>query len=116
TGLELPNVLLASLRAALDDRVRTLDASAVAARTQALRERVDASLREQFDVMLDDARSAYGLRDAHSSGCEMWTMGLARACLLEAGRRLLARGLLLEAEHVLELRHAEVLGALAGTS
>jgi pyruvate,water dikinase len=70
--------------------------------------------RATFDRLLADARDAYGVRDDDVS-FSMWARGLMRYALLEAGRRLAARGLLTEPEQIWYLHRAELEAALVGT-
>jgi pyruvate,water dikinase len=69
--------------------------------------------RAEFDRLLSDARAAYGVRDDDVSFAARGA-GLLRLALLEAGRRLAARGLLDEREQVWFLLRAEIDEALAG--
>jgi pyruvate,water dikinase len=82
---------------------------------RALRERLDDDERAEFERLLADARAAYGVRD-DDVGFVQWSAGLLRYALLEIGRRLTARGLLADPEHVWSLRSAELDAALAGES
>lgn len=114
TALEMPSALVASLRSVLAGGLRVTDQAAVQRRIAALRARVPAEHRELFDSLHEEACLVYGLRDAHSAGCEMWTIGLMRLALLEAGRRLAVQGLLDVPEHVLDLRHEELVSLMRG--
>jgi phosphohistidine swiveling domain-containing protein len=114
TALEAPAALVRCLRCVIDGGVRKHDPAEVERRVRALRERVPAEHRARFDEIHEEARVVYGLRDAHSSGCEMWTLGVLRLALLGVGRRLAARGLLHEAAHALDLTHAELTALFEG--
>jgi pyruvate,water dikinase len=97
-------------------------ASAVSARPladaappiDAMRDRVPAPERLDFDELLEEARYAYGIRDDNAGITLQWTVGLFRRALLEAGRRLLAAGRVDEIEDVFELRPEETTALLRG--
>ena len=108
TGLEAPGALIKCLRARLDKPAGSDRAAKGKAALARLRARVPAEHHETFDELFESAREIYGLRDAHSSACEAWTLGVVRVAALEAGRRLVERDLVAAAEHVLELSQSEL--------
>jgi rifampicin phosphotransferase len=112
-GVEMPGVLLRSLRAQLAAPPRAAQRAQADAATDALRARVPEPHRAQFDALLEEARFVHPLRDAHSV-IDFWAIGLARRALLEAGRRLHARGRLHDAEHIVDLTHDEIRSVLHG--
>ncbi|HVF33375.1 MAG TPA: PEP-utilizing enzyme [Acidimicrobiales bacterium] len=107
--IELPDVILRSVRAAASRPARTasVDDAATEALTR-LRNEVPAEHRATFDELVADARASYGLRDENGPLTYEWPAGLLRRGLLEAGRRL---GL---GDSVFELSIAEVLAMLRG--
>jgi len=74
----------------------------------AIRSTVPEGDRPEFDRLLADARTTYGVRDTNGLLTAAWPAGLLRRAMLEAGRRLAARGLLHDAEHAVELRVTEL--------
>lgn len=114
TAIEMPSALVACLRSALAGPMRVTDRQSVERRVAELRARVPAEHRGSFDELYAEACTVYGLRDAHSAGCEMWTMGLLRLALLEGGRRLVGSGRLAALAHVVDLRHDELVALLRG--
>ena len=114
--LELPETVLAAVLAAADTRDADPDAARARAdhAAAAVRERVPAAERSVFDELLAEARLVYGLRDDNGPLTAEWPIGLLRRALLEAGRRLAARGALLDTEHALELDIDEVVALLGG--
>jgi pyruvate,water dikinase len=66
-----------------------------------------------FDELLAEARLVHPLRDGHSV-IDFWAFGLLRRSLLEAGRRLHARGALRAPDHVVDLEHGELVALLRG--
>lgn len=69
----------------------------------AIRARVPAEHRALFDELVVEARYGHRQRDDIRGLCWNWPCGLMRRGLLEAGRRLLARGGVHDTEHVVEL-------------
>jgi pyruvate,water dikinase len=109
---ELPEVLLASIRAAGSSSSTTEDEHARA--LGQLRDEVPEEHRAAFDESVEDARQSYGLRDENGPLTYEWPAGLVRRALLEAGRRLAADGRLDEPDDVFELEAAEVVALLRG--
>lgn len=107
TLVEQPGVLLQAIRTASRDASPSPDVEAV-------RTRVPGSERSRFDELLDEACRCYFVRDDNVALNFMWPAGLLRRALLEAGRRLAARGALDEACHVMALSEDEIASALAG--
>ena len=82
----------------------------------AMRSRVPADERALFDELLVEARYGNPQREDIRGICWNWPGGLLRRAVLEAGRRLVAIGALVDAEHVVELSPEELLAMLAGQS
>lgn len=105
-ALEKPSVLVSTLRAAVDGGVRTGEDGA-GDEFESIREEVPPDKRETFVELYDEARYTYRIRDERSL-IDLWTAGLTRRALLEAGRRLAGRGHLHDPEHVVDLEPDEV--------
>ena len=84
-------------------------------RIAALVARVPAAERDEFERLLRNAGDCYEMLDDNSS-LTCWGLGVARRTLLEAGRRLVERGVLASAEELGLLDTAEVAAALRGDS
>ncbi len=113
TLAEAPEMVLATIMAARDDAGRAAAAvEALAVRTAAVRSRVPAAERDEFDRALAEARAAMDLRDDNGPNTLEWPLGLIRMALLELGRRVVAAGLAEQAEHALELAPGELPDAL----
>lgn len=87
--------------------------------TAAIRTRVPEEHRALFDELVVEARYGHRQRDDIRGLCWNWPCGLVRRGLLEAGRRLHARGCVHDAEHVVELFPDEldrILGGADGPS
>jgi rifampicin phosphotransferase len=83
---------------------------------EAARARVPADEQEQFDALVDYARTAYGMRDDNGPLTVEWPTGLMRRGCLEAGTRLVEQDRLHEANHAFEFDVPEVIGLLRGAS
>jgi len=112
TLLEVPEVIVGGLRAALDgdDASRQVSDEQIAR----VRERVPAEHREAFDLLLEDTRFTYGLRDERGVFSEVWAGGITRGTILEAGRRLAAERRIAAPEHLLEAGYDEMRALIAG--
>jgi len=111
--LELPDVIVASIRAAAASDAADASRAALDA-IAALREDVPPDAQAEFDEIVEDARQSYGLRDENGPLTYEWPAGLLRRGLLEAGGRLAAAGTLAAAADVFELRTGEVTSMLRG--
>ena len=111
TAGEMPDLLVgALLTAAEGTKNRTPDT----ARLDAIRAKVPAEHVADFDALLAEARLVNRLRDERGAYSDGWATGLARRALLEVGRRLHDRGLLLDAEHAVDLQLDELTSLLQG--
>lgn len=105
--IERPGLLVRAIRAAGGARSSAPDDDGV-------RARVAVSDRARFDELLAEARRCVSVRDDNVALTFMWPAGLLRRALLEAGRRLAARGVIEEPRHVMALGEREIGSALAG--
>lgn len=111
TAGEMPELLVeALLTAAGGTGPRESDAAA----EEALRSKVPAEHLATFDEKLAEARLVNRIRDERGVYADGWATGLARRAVLEAGRRLRDRGLLLDAEHAADLEIGELTSLLRG--
>lgn len=113
TGAEMPELLVQNIRAAMTRQEATGNGD-VKQREAALRDKVPAQHRQRFDELLAEARLSYRIRDERTYLNDMWSSGLARRAILEAGRRLAAQGRLHDAGHAVELTPAELASMLRG--
>ena len=111
TAGELPEVMLGALATA---SAGTSPPAAEDSALEALRSRVPETHRAQFDELVAEARLVNRLRDERGVYSDGWATGLARRALLEAGRRLHARGLLLDPGHAVDLQVDELSALLRG--
>ncbi|MCC5950804.1 MAG: hypothetical protein JJU45_01795 [Acidimicrobiia bacterium] len=104
TLAESPDLALAALLGAGDAHTPVPDAAPV-------RQRIPATRRGDFDERLAEARYGMRLRDDNVAVNWNWPAGLVRRAVMDVGRRLVDRGRLEHAVHVLGLR-AEQVGPL----
>ncbi|MEA2462487.1 MAG: rifampicin phosphotransferase [Acidobacteriota bacterium] len=115
TGAEVPGLLVQNIRAAMT-RPDSAGHGDVKEREAALRDKVPAQHRQRFDELLGEARLTYRIRDERTYLNDMWSAGLTRRAILEAGRRLHANGKLHDAGHAVELTPAELVSMLRSGS
>jgi phosphohistidine swiveling domain-containing protein len=111
---EMPELLVRAIRASLDGGSSERALAQRAEKEHALRARVPAQHQAEFDALLGEARAINRLRDERGVYSDGWGTGLARRGVLEAGRRLLERGLLADAEHAVDVSLTELQALLAG--
>jgi pyruvate,water dikinase len=106
---EMPELLVeAMLAAAAGSTSPPSDTAAVAA----IRDKVPAEHRAEFDELLAEARFTNRIRDERGVFSDGWATGLARRAVLEVGRRLAERGLLHTPEHAPDLTYDELVSLL----
>ncbi|GAA2899813.1 hypothetical protein GCM10010472_67520 [Pseudonocardia halophobica] len=108
---ELPAMLVGAIRAAVATRKFGPSGDGDAALT-VIRARVPAEHLAEFDDRLHEARLANRLRDERATYSDGWAVGLARRAVLEAGRRLAARGTLADPAHAVDADAAELVALL----
>jgi pyruvate,water dikinase len=116
TARELPGLLLDSIAARLEGGpVRTAQGETPDSAPD-LRSAVPSGHLAEFDELLADARAAFGTRDSNVWVATQWPQGILRHVLLEAARRLLDRGAILERDDVFDSVPGEVAGLLRGAA
>jgi pyruvate,water dikinase len=111
-ALEMPDVLLRSIRTAIDEIGVEAD---IEQQVGEVRDRVPAGHREEFDALLAEARLGYRVRDERGIYSDIWAAGLMRRAAMAAGRRLAARGRVQDPEHVVFGDIDEMCAMLAGS-
>ena len=96
---ERPELVFATIMAAEHRDV----SDHILALTAAIRDRVPAADRDEFDSLLGSARDAMDLRDDNGPVTAEWPLGLLRRALLAVGDALVARGAIAERDLALEL-------------
>jgi pyruvate,water dikinase len=110
TLAEMPDVIVENIKSALS-RKSTRDEQAT---TDLVRDKVPAQHRAEYDALLEEARFTYRMRDERGYNNDAWANGIARRAILEAGRRLVAKGKLHVAAHAVELTPEELVSMLNG--
>jgi pyruvate,water dikinase len=108
-ALELPDVLLRAIRAALTAAATPSTPTDHSAEVRAL---VPDAHRDTFDELLAEARLMYPIRDERGVFSDIWASGLMRRAALAAGRRLAERGLLHDPLHIVDAGFTEMLALL----
>ena len=112
-ALELPDMLVASLRTSLDAPSRVKETEdALAQRTAEIRSMVPPAHRAEFEDLLSEARATNRLRDERGNYADSWATGLARRALLASGRRLADRGVLDDPALAIDATASEIIGLL----
>lgn len=106
---EAPEVLFATIMSARDAGANHAETTRrIADKTAAIRAKVPAEHREDFDQALEEARAAMDLRDDNGPFTVEWPLGLMRLALLEVGERMAKRGLAHKRSDALEIAHDEI--------
>ena len=114
-ALEMPDVLVGALRAAIDAVAAAPGADAELLRlTAELRARMPADKAEEFDELLAEARLTNRLRDERGNYSDSWATGLMRRAMLATGRRLADRGKLNDATLAIDATRDELVSLLLG--
>ena len=110
---EHPELLLKIIRTAVtsDEVIRTATADQAIAR---LRDRVPADHRAEFDVLLEDTRLTYGVRDERIFHGDALGAGVVRRAILAAGDRLKAQGKAHDPSHLVDATSEEIIALLEG--
>lgn len=110
-ALELPDVLLRSIRTAI---VETAAASDLDQQIADVRSHVPREHRGDYDALLEEARVGYSVRDERGVYGDIWASGLMRRAALAAGRRLAERGRVHDPEHFVFADIDEMCAMLGG--
>lgn len=114
TLVEVPELLLRTIRVAVDGGGEATDEDEIADRIAGVRAQVPPGDREEFDRLVDDARRTYAMRDERSVLADVWAAGVFRQALLELGRRLVEHGRIAEPVHLIEATSDEVRALATG--
>jgi phosphohistidine swiveling domain-containing protein len=113
-ALELPDVLLRSIRAAVGPRESSQDESVD--RIASVRDRIPAEHQAEFDGLVEEAMLTYRIRDERGVFSDIWASGLMRRAAMAAGRRLAAAGRVHDAEHFIDADFDEMCAMLTGAA
>jgi rifampicin phosphotransferase len=112
-----PDMIVHTIRAALRalEHAEVPPENRAEATRAALRKRVPAEHRDDFDAAFEEARSVYGVRD-DDVGVTLWAYGIVVRALREAARRLAARKAAHDSTHVYDAEPAEITALLRGAA
>jgi pyruvate,water dikinase len=110
-AMEMPEMLVGAIFGASDTADRQGD---FVKRRDALRAKVPAANRAEFDEALEEARFIHRLRDERGMYNDSLGTGLARRAVLEVGRRLAERGVLPDPALAINASHDELVSPLEG--
>ena len=110
---EHPDLLVKIIRASVtgDEMVRQAAAEQALAK---IRDRVPAAHRDEFDVLLAEARHTYPVRDQRVLQGDAMAIGVARRAILAAGERLKSRGQAEDADDLVDATPDEIIALLDG--
>jgi rifampicin phosphotransferase len=111
---ELPELIVAAIRAAVDAVASGTEAEELESRTSDVRADVPREQPAAFDELLAEARAVSRLRDERGSYADLWAIGIMRRAILAAGARLAGSGRIGDPAHLAEAGYAEI-RTLVGT-
>jgi len=106
--IEVPEVIVETLRNALEGVLVAPGARPREVRAAGVRSLVPPGRRADFDELLQEARTMYRLRDERGTYLGLWAIGIMRRALLAAGERLARRERIERPEHLVEAEYHEV--------
>jgi pyruvate,water dikinase len=117
TVIETPNIIKTRVLNAMKEQVVEEGQPEDTQRLEAeIKSRLSGEELATFQEWLGYARDVNRLRDERGIYNDIWGAGISRTAVLEAGRRLVARGILPDAELAIECRHEELVKLLQGES
>jgi pyruvate,water dikinase len=111
---ELPELVVAAIRSAIDAVASGTEAEELESRTSEVRADVPREQRAAFDELLVEARAVSRLRDERGSYADLWAIGIMRRAILAAGARLAGSGRIGDPAHLAEAGYHEI-RTLVGT-
>lgn len=115
TAIETPEILVNALQYVYSPDAQAKDDEQVRQLVAKIRNVVPEQHRAQFDDVYREARLINRLRDERSYWSDLWSSGISRRALLEAGRRLAAARKIDAAEHALDATCGEVQALLTAS-
>ncbi len=106
--LEMPELLVRTMRSAVERMDISTGDDAVALHTETIRSAVPETHRRAFDELLAEARTISRLRDERAVYGDLWACGLARRAILVGGRQLAKSGRIAHPSHLVEANYEEM--------
>jgi pyruvate,water dikinase len=115
TVAETPNILKTRVINAMQDNLedRSIPEETKAQEAE-IRARLSGEELAEFDEWLANVRNINRLRDERGVYNDIWGAGIGRVAVLEAGRRLVEKGVLDDSGLAVDASHTELLGLLKG--
>jgi pyruvate,water dikinase len=111
--IELPGLIVETMRTALDPPPAGPGAERLEERTAEVRQVVPSAHRDEFDELLGEARALYRLREERGTYLGLWAIGIMRRAILAGGERLAEEGRIEQPEHLVEADYGELRGLVA---
>jgi pyruvate,water dikinase len=112
-ALELPDSLLQAIRTAVGGSGP--EEADLEQKIADVRSKVPEEHRAEFDELLDEARVMYRIRDERGVFSDIWASGIMRRAALAAGRRLVEKGRIHDAGHIVDADIGEMRELVIGT-
>jgi len=113
TFVERPDLLLKSIKSILNNKIYSGHHD-YKKEISTIRNLVPNKKRLLFDEMFHDVRKMERLRDERGMYSDLWAIGILRHVFLEAGRRLVKKGIINSSRLALEASHREIIDLLGG--
>jgi phosphohistidine swiveling domain-containing protein len=113
-ALEMPDALVRAIAAAVEGTEGA--ESDAEERTEEIRDKVPDENKAEFDELLNEARTMYGIRDERGVFSDIWAAGIMRRAALAAGRRLAEKGRINDPEHIIDADLDEMRALILGTN
>ena len=105
--IEAPDVLINGIRNAVEQGPPAPSQSSDQEVSQ-LRSKIPTEHHDTFDQLLAETRHMSKMRDERGLYSDVWAAGIYRRALISAGERLVAKGLIEKAEHLVEADFEEI--------
>ncbi len=112
-ALEMPELLVRTMRSAAERMVLSVGDDAVAQQTEKIHKAVPEGHRRAFDELLTEARTISRLRDERALYGDLWACGLARRAILVGGKQLAKSGRIAHPSHLVEANYKEMQSLIA---
>ena len=113
-ALEMPDALVRAIQASVEGTEGA--ESDTDERTEEIRDKVPDEHRDEFDELLNEARTMYAIRDERGVFSDIWAAGIMRRAAMTAGRRLAKKGRIREPEHFIDADFGEMEALVLGTN
>jgi phosphohistidine swiveling domain-containing protein len=113
-ALEMPDALVRAIRASVEGTEGAK--SDAEERTEEVRDKVPDEHRDEFDELINEARTMYGIRDERGVFSDIWASGIMRRASLAGGRRVAEKGRIHDPEHFVDAGFEEMRALILGAN